>query len=439
MDKTLALEYLQQGELLLKKGCYENAIIFFQKAEKEDPFNRDIYIDMGVSYANLDQYENAEKSFLKALQVSKDVGVIYFHLGNICFLKDDKAKGIQYYNLARSKGYEDAQMYFSLGLLFEEDGDSALALRNYNKAIMIDPLRSDARIRKARLYINNKQYPEALQTLDDMIMACPDVFEGYHLKYKILNNTGDYEKAQQVLDKARILFPNDLGFILDQADLFINLKQYDNALAILDEAEKKDQDIMGRHGVAIERARISALTNNMDKTIFYLKEAKRMYTEMETPTIDFEATFFLMNCYMNIENYAEALSCARELKEEKEGGYYYLSSFYYEPFCLQKLQQENEAMSLYHKNVEELRDYSLKNPSNMDCYFFRILCLKELKNYEKALELTKYLLMINEDMAEAYTLRALIFTEMGREEEAAREKAKAREIGGHLNGLAAIQ
>ncbi|MDF2904940.1 MAG: hypothetical protein K0R34_261 [Herbinix sp.] len=439
MDKTLALEYLNQGERLLGKRSYENAIHYFEMAEKEDPFNIDSYIDMGVAFANLEQYDNAKNCFIKALKVNKEVGIVYFHLGNIYFLKDDKSKGMQYYNQAIGKGYEGAQMYFSLGLMFEEEGDSLLAIRNYSKAILLDSLRADARIRKARIFIRNKQYPEAIQTLDEMIMACPDIFEGYHLKFEVLLTNGEFEKAGQVLDKARKLFPNDLGFILDQAELYSSLKQYEEALALLEEAEKRDQGGLDKHGVAMERARISALTGDMEHTIRYLNEAKRISAEREKPYFDAEASFFLMNCYINVENYTNALDCSRELKAEESSGYYHLSAYYYEPYCLQRLQRSSEAMGLLQSGAEALRSYSLKNPGNTDCYFFRIMCLKDLKQYDKALELADYLLMIKEVAPEVHTLRAVILTEMGREEEAKKEKAKARELGGVLEALPAIQ
>lgn len=439
MDKTLAREYLQQGEMLLGKRNYEKAISYFKMAEREDPFNVGIYIDMGVSYANLEQYDSAENCFLKAQKADKEVGLVYFHLGNIYFLKDDKSKGLQYYNQAVAKGYEDSQMYFSLGLMFEEEGDNLLALRNYSKAILLDSLRADARIRKARLYIKNKQYPEAIQTLDELIMACPDSFEGYHLKYGVLAGNGEYDKAGQVLEKARRLFPNDTGFIIDQADLYVNLKQYKEALSLLEEAEKSDQGGLDRHGAAMERARISALSGNMNDTIKHLKAAKRIFAEGEKPYFDSEAVFFLMNCYINTKNYTEALNSSRELKDDEGSSYYHLSAFYYEPYCLQKLQHNNEAVELYQKGLEALRDYSLKNPGNTDCYIFRILCLKELKLYDKALELSDYLLIVREDSVEAHTIRAVVLTEMGRAEEAEAEKAKAREYGGILAGLPAIQ
>jgi hypothetical protein len=47
--------------------------------------------------------------------------------------------------------------------------------------------------------------------------------------------------------------------------------------------------------------------------------------------------------------------------------------------------------------------------------------------------------MVKEDTAEVHTIRAVVLSEMGREEEANKEKAKARDFGGILAVLPANQ
>lgn len=439
MDEMLATEYLTQGEVLLSNKQYENAIIYFKKAEKENPFNNELYLNLGIAYANTEQYDQAEQCFQKGLMINKESAVIYFHLGNIYFLKNDKSKGLQYYNQAIAKGYEDSQIYFSLGLMFEEDGNNSMALRNYSKSILQDPLRPDAYIRKARLYILSKQLPEAHQTLDEMIVACPDIFEGYHMKFSIYNNNGEYDKASQFLEKVRKLFPKDLGFVLDQASLYTNQKQYDEALSVLVEIEQNNNGDIDKRGIAIERAKIYALKRDMEHTIIYLKEAIERAKEQEPSYIDAEAQFFLMNCYINIEDFEKALACAKELQDMNQHGFYYISAYYFVPYCLNKLNKAQEAEEAYKTGVEELRKFSLKHPAAMDSYLYRILCLKELKQYDKALELADYLVMLKDDSSEAHTLRGVILTELGREEEAKKEKEKARSLGGMLAVLPANQ
>jgi|LSQX01.2.fsa_nt_gb tetratricopeptide (TPR) repeat protein len=437
MDKTAALEYLQQGQMLLGKKQYEAAITYFEKAIKEDALNAEIYISTGIAYANLDKYDEAESNFKKALKINKDEGVVYFHLGNISFLKGDKSRGIENYNMAISKGYEEAQMYFSLGLMFEEEDNDNLAIRNYSKAIMKDPLRADIRIRKARLFINNKHFEEALQTLDEMIMACPDAFEGYHLKSMVLTGMDKLDEAQKVLDYAKKLYPSDPGFIIDQATLYASMEKYDEALKELAQAEEMDIGDGERHQIAMEKARVYALKTDMDSTIKCLEEAKQIAKIIDPQNLDTDATFFLMNCYLNIDKYENAISCAKELKECEQEGYFTLAAHYYEPICMQKLGKEEEAQEMFKNAVEYLRKFSLKSPGNVDSYAFRILCLRELKQYDKALELADYLIMVGNDTAETHTLRAAVLSDLGREDEAKAEKAKARSFGTILKDLAA--
>lgn len=65
------------------------------------------------------------------------------------------------------------------------------------------------------------------------------------------------------------------------------------------------------------------------------------------------------------------------------------------------------------------------------------MSLRELGDYQKALELADYLVMVKDDLAEAHTLRATVLEDMGRNEEAKTERAKAVSIGGYMADLPA--
>lgn len=430
MSETLATEYLRQGEVLLDNGKNEYSLEYFKKAEQENPFDSGIYAGMGIAYINMEQYVEAEESFLKALQVNSEDSKIYFHLGNINLLKGEKVKGIQYYNQAVAKGYTDSQIYYNMGIAYEEDGDEALALRNYSKAIIKNPLRGEIHLRKAQIYIKQKKYHEAMQTLDEMAIECPDYFEGYHMKIRLLNEMEEYDKAFEVIEEAKRLFPEDSGFILEQANLYINLKRLDEALEVLEAEENREGSQLDKREVALERARIHALDENIQETIRFLKVAAEASNEKIPPESDLEAEYLLLICYINMKDYENALIYARSLKSSEGMGFYTLSAYYYEPFCLQKLDREKEATALYQEGIEKLRSYSLMHPQNLDVYMFRILCMKELKMYEKALELSDYVIKVKDDSAVFYAVRGMILTELGREEEAKKDKSKSRALGG---------
>lgn len=438
MENINVQEYLMQANALMGQENYEGALQFLEKAEKEDKFNLDIYVTKGVAYANIENYVNAKKEFEKALKVNKKEGVVYFHLGNIELLSGNKAEGIGYYNNAIAYGYDEAQLYFSLGLMYEEDGNDDLAIRNYSKATLRDPIRADIRIRKIRLYIKNKHMQEALQALDELMLANPDVFEGYHLKFLVLVDMGKLAEAEKVLTGAMNLFPKDVGFALDKASLLITQKEYQAALSYLEEIERTmETEPDDRRSIAMERARIYALLEDMKKTIESLETARTISLLKEPPFLDLEALYLLMNCYLNEEDNHKVIECARELKKAEGEEYYSIAAYYYEPLALKNIGKSEEAKKLFKEAVSYYRNISLQHPGNMDSYAFRIMSLREISEYDKALELAEYLVMMKGDLAESHTLKATVLEDLGRTDEAKIERNIAVSCGGILAELPA--
>ena len=419
-------EYMNQAKVLLGQEKYDDAIRFFSKAEAIENMNTEVYILKGICFANEDRIEEAQKEFLKALKVNKKEGVVYFHLGNLEILKGNREKGIEYYNNAIANGFDDAQVYFSLGLMNEENNDLDLAIRNYAKAINKNPNRADIRIRKARLFIKMGQLHEAVQCLDELILSNPDVFEGYHLKYLVLTELVQYDEAEKVLDGAISLFPKDPAFVIDKASLEIVKKNYKKALDMFEIIETNyELDEEHEHTIALERARAYAYLEDMENTINSLNKAKKIALKLDPPRMDLEAEYLLMNCYLNTEEYEKVVDCAKQLKKAEGEEYYQLAAYYYEPSALKAIGKEEEATKLYQEAISYYRMISLKEPGNVDSYAFRIMFLRELKKSEKALELADFLVCANDELPEAHALRAIVLKDLGREEEAKEEEIKS--------------
>lgn len=413
MDGYKMNEYYQQGVMLLENNKFQHALELFQKARIEMPYESMVYMAMGITYINLDQLEFAEEYLIKALKLDSENGMIYFHLGNIYLLLDDKVKGVQYYNKAIGKGYRDVQLYYNLGMFYEENEDEELALRNYTKAIRLDPIRGDIRTRKVQILMKQQRYPEAMQELEDMTLDCPDFFEGYHMKVQLHNTIGDYESALSTIQYAKRQFPEDSAFVLDEASTYVNMNQPENALRILEEEENRIGNSLTKREVAIEKSRVYATMGNIKDTIQQLLIVKEIDRNSEPEEFDSLTEFFLMNCYINEEEYQKGIECAKTLKKHNSKEYYTYAAYYYEPFCYNKLGNTELGTKLLEEGVEALRTLSLSNPNQLDMYVFRILCLKDLKQYEKALELNDFLINVTEGLPEYYAIKTIIFNEMG--------------------------
>lgn len=420
MNKAQAQEYLMQGSMLSGQGNYKAALLYFEKAEKEDPVNLEVYLSKGIAFANLEDYNEAKRQFGKALKVNRKSGLAYFHLGSIDLLMGDTSSGIENYNKAIANGYDDAQLYYSLGLLYEERDDPDMALRNYSKAIQRDALRPDIRIRKARLLVRGNHIPEALQTLDETILTNPDVFEGYHIKFTLLLQLNRLDEAEALLERALDLFPQDYGFAMDQVSLRVRQKRIEEALALLTELERVADGGDGlRRRVLMERAQICADREDVDGAVAALKQAVKLAEQ--TGTFDTEAVFLLANCYLAQENYPALLEAARQLLEKAENGSNRETARYFEPLALKMLGRMDEAQPKYQEAIEEFRRQALNAPGNLDAYLLRVMCLRDIQQYDKALELIDYVILLLPEQAEPHIVKVSILEILGRTEEAEAE------------------
>ena len=72
-----------------------------------------------------------------------------------------------------------------------------------------------------------------------------------------------------------------------------------------------------------------------------------------------------------------------------------------------------------------IRDSTLSDPSALDLYLYRAMCLKELKDYEGAIKLLDFVEGLNNQIAEVYMLRADIYGSQGNKALAEQELAQA--------------
>ena len=422
-------EYMNLAKTLLGQGKGEEAFKYFSKAEQEDNMNEEVYLGKGVALANMEKYEDAKLEFEKVLKLKRDNGLALFHLANIEVLLQNRARAIELYNNAIACGYNDAQVLYSLGLMQEDDGEMDLAIRNYSKAILRDPNRPDIRIRKARCQIRVNQLQEALQTLEELILSNPDVFEGYHLKFLVLESLKRFDEAEAIIDEALLLFKKDVNFALDKASILIDKKEFDEALQYLstikETMEVSDTNFAMRQ-IAMHEARIYAFKEDIDGLISSINKAIEFSDK--NGLFDSEALFMLMNCYITQEKFDKVLDIARKLKNAEMEDAYSVAGRYYEPFALKGLNRMDEAMPLFKEAVSFYRAKSLDNPEFLEYYSYRVMCLREMGDYDKALEIADYLVNVGEKVAEMHILKATVLEVAGRKEEADVERKLAATV-----------
>lgn len=401
----------QQGIALAKTRKIDEAVAMFNKAIDIEPMLIDSYRNLGDLYLHLNQYKEAKNYYKKALLIEKS-GEIYFQYGNACFLNDEEHEGLEYYNLALSAGFDDDDMLFYMGLAYEHMNDDAMALRYIQKALSKNPSRPDYKVKKISLLLRMNKIEEADKNIDELILNDPELYDGYHMKTTLLLETQQYEEAAKFAKVACDKFPEDADLLYDYANAVALTGNYSEAHRIIANAERLEYFNDVKHRYLLLESKIYAQEGDMDNAIKKADECIALEGENE---IFGEARFLRINMSFTVPDFEAALANAEKIVNKGDKNPYYYAALYYVPYCMKKLGKEAEAKAKFEEAVKLFRMITLQDPSAIDAYLYRTMCLKDLAKYDEAFELLDFMEKLNPELAEIFTIRAEIYKLKGNE------------------------
>lgn len=417
-------EYLQWGQSLIGQRKYEEALEYLDKYIQGNPMDVQGYFDKGIALVNMDRYDEAEENFGKVLKLDKNNGKAHFHLGNIMCLKGEFEKGVMNYNIALSDGYEDAELFYNLGLAHEELKETTMALRNYSKAIGKNPLDERYYIQKSAVYMTARRYDEALAVLADLRRNIPDCFEGYHFTSGIYLIQGKYDEALKVIEKAHQMFPEDMELIYDKIRILGIQKKYDEAIRYIEKAERKSSEESEKASFLLEKAKIYMQQEKSELAEQQLSLVSKMAGDEQTIL---EAKYLLMNQYIALKEFEKLRDIAEEMKASGKKDIFSFSAEYYYAMALKQL-DDPRSTEAYEEAIRYYRQSTLEDAGRLDGYIYRAMCYKDTGDYAKAMEVLDYLQILASDNANVHVLKGNLHQLMNSPEKAQREFDAARKI-----------
>ena len=426
-ESTDAIEYVQQAELLIGQQMYQEALCYIEKAKKSNQMLPDIYLAEGIAYANLDEYDFAKKSFEKARMLDNENPVVYYHLGNVAFVNEDHVEGVKNYNKAIALGFTDSRLYYNLALVYEQRGEVDMAIRNYSKAIYHDPLEPVYRVRKASLYLQAGDFEEALQASEELMVNCPDQFEGYHIasgSYILLKK---YDEAEVILERAEILFPEDTDIIFDRIRLLVVRQKFEEAIRYIEKLENITTSYMDKRNLIVEKAKLYMQQEKLEEAAELLESTREYEKEDQIHT---ESHYYLLNIYMILEKYEQLLEHAQILMKVDPADNFSTAGRYYQALALKKIGKDSD--DAYEEAISYYRKRTFEDATSFDAYLFRCMCLKDIGEYEKALELLDYVMLLYKDSADLHVIKSQILRLQGEISKADVEIAAAKAINPNI-------
>lgn len=413
----------QQASVLIQTGNLDSAKAKIEKAIDLDPMLMDSYKNYGDLYMTIQEFEEAKNMYKKALLIEKQ-GELYFLYGNACFMMDNPHEGLEYYNLALSAGYDNDEMLFFMGMAYEHMNDDNMALRYFQKACVKNPSRSDYIVKKISAQIRLNLLDSAEESVEELLLNSPELFDGYHIKTQLLLFKKEFDEAEKFSKAASERFPEDADLLYDYIKCISLKGEFDKSLDLIDKAKKMKYFEDSKRNFTMLEAQITAEKGDVNKAI----ECCNQCIQMEDEYFDGEARFMLMNLLLANKDFESTLSTAEGIIDNDAEDSYYFAALYFKPFCMKNLGKVNEANDVYREAIAIFRLATLKDPSAYDAYLYRAMCHKDLEEYDKALELLDFIKNLNDEIAEIYTMKAEVYTSMGKHSLAKEELEKAFKI-----------
>jgi tetratricopeptide (TPR) repeat protein len=238
--------YLSLGFVFFERGYLEQAGVFFQQALKDDPKSAEAFYGLGSTYLQQQKSNEARECFQRVLQLHAS------YPGTV------------------------PNAWNNLGILAAREGNTDLAIQQFQRALQIDPEHSIALQNLGSAYRQKKDWAQAKRVLERAIALNPDDPEANYSLGMVYAQQNDTERAYDYLQRAlaaRPAYPealNNLGI------LYLRTRRPEEAKRSFEEsirvAPAYDQ-------AYLNLARVFAIEGNREKTKSVLLELLKQHPD----------------------------------------------------------------------------------------------------------------------------------------------------------------
>jgi tetratricopeptide (TPR) repeat protein len=155
-------EYLEQGEILAGEGLIEEALARFEQALAAAPENPEVIEAVGRALLNLDRLEEAEASFLDALELDPEWVGPRMGLAMVALRRDEPFKIVHHLERAIEADPEYPDAYVELGRYYGAMAEPALAKATFERWTARHPEDADMLINAGLTAFDATDYAQAL-------------------------------------------------------------------------------------------------------------------------------------------------------------------------------------------------------------------------------------------------------------------------------------
>lgn len=215
---------------------YKNAIRTFNRVIALKSDEGDAYIYKGLSYNGLGKYDSAITAYKELMKKDPKNSESYYQTGiSLNYSKKFKESN-EYFNKAASFDKEDPYPYIWMAKNYGELGDLKAALKMCDVGLSLDPENGMGLKTKAELYMNFKEFDNALVEANKGIKKAPDYMDLYVVKSFIFIKKKEYKACIGFIKTLKPEYQRDEDILWNEADCYSNLGKHDIALNLYKKA-----------------------------------------------------------------------------------------------------------------------------------------------------------------------------------------------------------
>lgn len=154
---------------LFKEKKYKECIDAFSSVLETEPDNADVYNNMAVAYCNVGDIEQAEKFFLKSIELDPQLVQPYISLSDLYYKKGDIAHAIGTLERGSYENTDNILLCHLLARVYIEDQRWDMAIDELEKVLATQPDNYDAHYDMGRVYFEMGDYESAIAYFENVI------------------------------------------------------------------------------------------------------------------------------------------------------------------------------------------------------------------------------------------------------------------------------
>ncbi len=245
--------YIGNGRVNLSMRRVDAAQTNFEKAYRLQPDNQEAINELASLYINNRQFQQASD----LAQKCKNCPGVERILAMSSYKMEDYSKAITSLEKYLAKKSNDAEATYTLGRCYLEVEDFKSAIRQYQKALVLDPTKNVWMYELALQLYNSNDYANAkkyfLMAADAGYPRSNDFLENLGFAYI---NTGDIDNGIKNLSVVLSRKPNNKELLNDIAQALYSAKHYDEALGYyqkLLELNARDANSLYMAGITFQK------------------------------------------------------------------------------------------------------------------------------------------------------------------------------------------